>query len=37
MNVSAQAGRVDIVQLRGPLLDSLRLGVAELSAVLGGL
>jgi len=25
-------GRVDIVQLRGPLLDSLRLGVAELSA-----
>ena len=36
MNVSAQAGRVDIVQLRGPLLDSLRLGVAELSAVLGG-
>ena len=36
MNLSTQAARVELEQLRGPLLDLLRLAAAELSAVLGG-
>lgn len=35
INISTHAGRVTLEQLRGPLLDILRLGAAELSAVHG--
>lgn len=35
MNVSAQAGRVNLEQMRGPILDTLREAAADLSTALG--